>query len=150
MPSVDHNIGICRMVRYYSSWMESEMVAEIQEPNELTEVKREVKPSILAYIGKEKRNIRRCEARHLRTHVAEDGAEQFLCEAVPRARPGQQVISATWYVYYMEVKPLRKSASMIVLRERQGQVEYLMMTRKSTMSFANSCVFPGGVCEKED
>jgi len=60
------------------------------------------------------------------------------------------MISEVWYVYYMDVKPLRKSASMIVLRERQGQLEYLMMTRKSTMSFANSCVFPGGVCEAED
>jgi 8-oxo-dGTP pyrophosphatase MutT (NUDIX family) len=39
---------------------------------------------------------------------------------------------------------------LIVLRELNGLLEYLMMTRKPNMSFANSCVFPGGVCEKED
>lgn len=49
-----------------------------------------------------------------------------------------------------EVLPLRKSASLLAMRERQGRLEYLMLTRKSTMSFASSCVFPGGVCEKED
>ena len=50
------------------------------------------------------------------------------------------------------LKPLRPAASLIFTFGTQGVQahQYLTIVRKPHLSFANSVVFPGGVCEPID
>jgi 8-oxo-dGTP pyrophosphatase MutT (NUDIX family) len=50
------------------------------------------------------------------------------------------------------IKPLRLSASLILSLgdSAEDKNKFLMLIRKPHMSFENSLVFPGGVCDAED
>lgn len=54
------------------------------------------------------------------------------------------------------IKPLKKSSAIILLYPTTSQqspdhiYKTLLLKRKSTMSFSNSYVFPGGSCDSSD